>query len=135
MNDIKALSIYFNSELSSLLDMPVYNDLQDNIKADTYCVFYILSGEPITFVDNQLAFNSFDVRITIWSKQWQFDKIQSVIDYFNSKQGLIVSDEAGSFGLINSIVYEGQESLRDNNDLSWYGLQAIFRLHTRPNLV
>lgn len=134
MNDIKALSIYFNSELSTLLEVPVYNDLQENVKADTYCVFYILSGEPITFVDNQLAFNSFDVRITIWSKQWEFDMLQSVIDYFNSKQGIIISDNEDS-GLINSIIYEGQESLRDNNDLNWYGLQAIFRLHTRPNLV
>jgi len=134
MNDIKILSIYFYNELSNLLSIPVYNDIQDGITDNTYCVFFILDGQATKYVYNNLAFNTFDIRVNLWSKQLEFSKLKQIIDYFDGKTGITVTDtENNEEGYINSIIYERQSKLVDNTNSGYYGLQAQFTVKTKPD--
>lgn len=129
MTNYETISRYLYSNLSTQLSgMPVYNGIQSLEGNAPYAVFFILDGTPTKYLNNQTAFSTFDVRINLWSPDgYLFDDFQTLIDYFDGKNSIVIDGEDSDQGFIQSVVYIGQSTLSDDG---WYGLQLVLQVRS-----
>ena len=129
MNNQETIARYLQKTLSDNLDIPVYNDLQENSDS-TYCVYFILDGTPIKYVANNTAWTEFDVRINIWSNEFKYTVLDSIIGLLDGVQGVTVENGTDS-GYIQSIQYNRQSNIHTPDTPEWYGVQAEFLIRAK----
>ena len=128
MSSYETISRYLYNKLSTILDIPVYNNIQENKQNSKYCVFFILDGTPTKYIANNTAFTEFDIRINIWSpNSYEYDDLESIISQMDGEQAITITN-GNDTGFILSVRYTRQNSMVDDG---WFGLQVEFAIRTQ----
>ena len=129
MNNQETIARYLQKTLSDSLDIPVYNDLQENSDS-TYCVYFILDGTPIKYVANNTAWTEFDVRINVWGNEFKYTVLDSIIGLLDGVQGVTVENGTDT-GYIQSVRYTRQTTIHTADAPEWFGVQAQFKIRVK----